>query len=293
MGGGLYGHVLFTGLAGTGFAYLVTRPAATTLQRLGAFLTIAAGVAAHVVWNSPWMESLLFTPDGSNPSTFQWIEYGAVKGLPFLLLLVLLVLISTRSEESGYRAIVAGEPDPNLITEPEIRSLRSLLARRNARADARRRYGPAGGRLMGQLQAAQIEYAMVRSRVDGEGDPELESQRLRIRAIKSALAALASAMSAASPAAAGAESARRTEAAPIPPTLPLDPAPLAGFRATHLVPAGGIPAWLVPDPAHGPAVVLPEGLGVAVNGWLGAWAHVRAVNGWQGWVDGRLLIPGS
>jgi SH3-like domain-containing protein len=46
----------------------------------------------------------------------------------------------------------------------------------------------------------------------------------------------------------------------------------------------------VPDPTHQPEVILPAQLEVAVEDWIGAWAHVRTANGWQGWVDGRLLI---
>jgi len=190
VGGGLYGHVLFTGLTGTGFAYLITRRGASRLRRAGALGCVAAGVAAHVVWNAPLMESLLRTADGTNPTTFQWIEYGTVKGAPFLLLLAVLVVFATRSEESVFREIVAGETDTDVITEPEIRSLRSLVARRSARNRARRLLGPAGGKLVGRLQAAQVEYAMVRSRSDSPASPQVEHQRQRIREIRSRLEAL-------------------------------------------------------------------------------------------------------
>jgi RsiW-degrading membrane proteinase PrsW (M82 family) len=189
VGGGLYGHVLFTGLTGIGFAYLVTQRTAGMPRRLaGAGLCIAAGVAAHAVWNSPWMDSVLETAGGVDPSVGQWIEYGALKGMPFLLLLGVLVLLATRSEERSYRAIVAGEPDPMVVTEDEIRSLRSLWARRSARAAASRTLGRAGGRLVGRLQAAQIEYAMIRSGTDSLADPALEAQRHKIRSIRAELA---------------------------------------------------------------------------------------------------------
>jgi RsiW-degrading membrane proteinase PrsW (M82 family) len=193
VGGGLYGHVLFTGLTGTGFAYLVTRRRASAIRQIGAAACVAAGVAAHVVWNSPLMESVLRTADGGNPTTLQWVEYGTIKGAPFLLLLVILVIFATRSEEKDFRAIVAGEADPSVIAEPEIRSLRSLLARRAARNEARRTHGPIGAKLTGQLQAAQIQYAMIRSRSHAgaeERDRAVELQRQRIRAIRARLEAL-------------------------------------------------------------------------------------------------------
>lgn len=298
VGGGLYGHVLFTGLTGTGFAYLMTRPLAGDLRRVGALACIAAGVAAHVVWNSPLMDSLLLTRDGGNPSTLQWIEYGSVKGLPFLLLLGVLVFFATRSEESNFRKIVARDPDPDLITEPEILSLRSLLARRNARIAARRRFGPEGQRLEGLLQQAQIDYAMARSRVDGAESPAVRRQRERIRAIKAAIASLGSKQTA-EPAAREAAEADEPAHEPDAPAHEADErAPRAeaspgtdGWAPTHVVPAGGIAAWLAPDPEAQPVGVLPAELDLAVEGWLGAWAHIRVANGWQGWVDGRLLIP--
>jgi len=254
VGGGLYGHVLFTGLAGLGFAYIATRRSVAMNSRLWrGGLCIAAGVAAHAIWNSPWMEEILATGGGADPSTLQWIEYGAVKGLPFLILLGLLVRLATRSEEEAFRAIVAGEPDPAVITESEITSLRSLRSRRAARVEAGRAGGPYRSRALGKLQAAQIEYAMIRSRTDSTADRALESQRARIRVIRSELATR------------------------------------AGWAPSHLVPVGGIGAWFAPDPAHQPTAVLPEGTELVVLAWTGDWARVGAQNGWSGWVDGRLL----
>ncbi len=263
VGGGLYGHVLFTGLMGIGFAYLVTRTRSAMSRRvLGFALCVAAGVAAHAVWNSPWMQTLLASSNGE-PSVTQWIAYGAVKGLPFLLLLGLLVYFATRSEEANFRAIVAGEPDPAVITEPEIASLRSLLARRSARNAAGRSGGPAAARLVGRLQAAQVEYGLVRSRVASLDDPALEVERRKIYSIRAELARL------------------QGEGAP----------GGAAWTPTHLAPYEGIPAWAAPDPQQPPIAVLPPWLELAVVSIAGDWAQVRAANGWRGWVDGRLLLP--
>jgi protease PrsW len=278
VGGGLYGHVLFTGLAGLGFAYIVTRrtlPMPGRLLRGG--LCIAAGVAAHAIWNSPWMEDILASSSsGAEPSTLQWMAYGAIKGLPFLILLGLLVRVATRSEEEGFRAIVAGEPDPWVVTEPEIRSLRSLLARRAARVEAGRASGAAGSRIVGQLQAAQIEYAMIRSRTDSIADPALDAQRNRIRWIRSELASQP----------APGFGARSAAAWP-----PAAPAAAPSWTPTHLVPGGGIAAWDRPDPTRRPAAVLPGDTALVALAWAGDWARVGAQSGWSGWVDGRLLVP--
>ena len=280
VGGGLYGHVLFTGLTGLGFAYIVTRRSAALPGRLWrGGLCIAAGVAAHSIWNSPWMEDILATSGGAAPSTLQWLEYGAVKGLPFLILLGLLVRLATRSEEATFRAIVAGESDSWLITEPEITSLRSLWSRRAARAEAGRARGPAGSRALGRLQAAQVEYAMIRSRTDSpmETDPALEAQRQAIRASRSELAALP---------------APAIGTAPHPPaTVAWPSAPAPAWVPTHRVPRGGIASWSTPDPTCQPIAVLPEHAELIVIERAGDWARVGAENGWVGWVDARLLVP--
>jgi hypothetical protein len=244
---------------------------------MGAGLCIAAGVSAHVVWNSPWMDSVLTTSGGANPSVVQWVEYGTLKGMPFLILLGALVFFATRSEESNYRAIVAGEPDPMVVTDDEIRSLRSLWARRSARSAAGRLRGPAGSRLTGRLQAAQIEYAMIRSGADALTDPALDAQRLKIRGLRAELAAAAAVVEAA-------------------PSVPVEApavstsAPETAWLPTHVVPAGGVVAWDVPDPARRPIARLAERVELVVLSQAGAWAQVRGVNGWTGWVDGRLLI---
>jgi RsiW-degrading membrane proteinase PrsW (M82 family) len=279
LGGGLYGHVLFTGLTGMGFGYLVTQHTATMRRRMGgAALLILAGASAHFVWNSPWMDSVLMTTGGSSPGATQWIEYGTLKGMPFLILLGVLVMLATRSEEAGYRAIVAGEPDPMVITGDEIRSLRSLWARRSARAAAGRLGGPAGSRLTGRLQAAQIEYAMIRSRSDALTDPALQAQRQAIRSIRAEIAGIPFPFPA--------------PAFPSPPAAISAQVPAPGARPapTRVVPAGGLPVWAVPDPARPPVAVIPEGVPVVVAARDGEWAQIRNANGWTGWVDGRLLI---
>jgi RsiW-degrading membrane proteinase PrsW (M82 family) len=294
--GGLYGHVLFTGLTGMGFAYLVTKPRVALSRRLAvAGLCLAAGVAAHAVWNSPLIESVLATEGSARTSELQWIVYGGLKGMPFLLLLMLLVAFATRSEERAFRAIVAGEPSPDVITEADIGSLRSLWARRVARAAAAREHGPAAGKLTGSLQKAQIEYAMIRSRVDSIDDRAVEAQRQRIRLIRHQLveagvaqpvAAVAQAADAPRPAT---EATSGVEAAAAPAAeLPLAAVP--GWTPTHIVPVPGMAAWFVPDPSQRPIGLLPAGLELEVEMRAGAWAQVRAANGWRGWVDGRVLI---
>jgi uncharacterized protein with WD repeat len=81
------------------------------------------------------------------------------------------------------------------------------------------------------------------------------------------------------------------QAAPPDTATPGGPLSPPTWSPTHAVPAGGIPAWVSPDPSLPPVVSLAEGLDLVVEGTYGDWALVRAVNGWAGWVDGRRLIP--
>jgi CRP-like cAMP-binding protein len=80
--------------------------------------------------------------------------------------------------------------------------------------------------------------------------------------------------------------------APAPARAPAAPAaPAASWRATHVVPATGLLAWTRPDPTAPAATTLAAGVEVQVVERTGAWHKVVAANGWQGWVDGRTLIP--
>lgn len=75
--------------------------------------------------------------------------------------------------------------------------------------------------------------------------------------------------------------------APAAPAAPATPAPWA---ATHLVPAGGLPAWERPDPTLTPVATLDPGLDVAIaERTVSGWAHIVCSNGWSAWVDAARL----
>ena len=61
------------------------------------------------------------------------------------------------------------------------------------------------------------------------------------------------------------------------------------WTETHLAPAGGMAFWKSPDPSQPPTGQLPGRTRLVMNSRSGDWANVTAVNGWRGWVDGRLL----
>jgi hypothetical protein len=67
--------------------------------------------------------------------------------------------------------------------------------------------------------------------------------------------------------------------------------PVAGWAPTHQVPETGTWAWAAPDAAAQPFTSLAPSTEVQVLTRSDNWAQVRAVNGWEGWVDLRQLHP--
>lgn len=61
------------------------------------------------------------------------------------------------------------------------------------------------------------------------------------------------------------------------------------FVASHRVPDSPIPAYATPAPGT-PVAMLDPRLSLMVIEGRGDWTHVRAENGWEGWVDGRQLV---
>ena len=63
----------------------------------------------------------------------------------------------------------------------------------------------------------------------------------------------------------------------------------SGWAPTHRAPPEGIDAWKSPDPAASPSDDLAGKVELVLIEEAGAWVKVRGENGWEGWVDGRLL----
>lgn len=187
---GLYGHVLYSGLTGMGIAWFVTR----TDQPRGRRLVIAAAfclaaVLAHFLWNSPLLN--LFPTGALSP-----IELlvaiplaAAVKGIPFLVLVVLLVVLARRQERRWLEAAAAGEVGGPALAAEELEVLERPARRWRARRAMRRRAGRRAASLLRRLQRQQLSLAMLRTRLGDEDDPDLVGQRQRIAHTRQALQA--------------------------------------------------------------------------------------------------------
>ena len=265
--GGPYSHVLMTGLTGLGLAYYVTRPDVARSRRLLVAVGLyTAGVLAHFIWNSPILDELL----GSDPDAMTWITWAAIKGLPFLILLAILVRVAQRREHAWVRETLADDVAAGLLTTDEVDMLGDLRRRRAARAVVKARKGPAGERLATRLQHAQIALAVAESSTATDREARLEANRAHVRELRAQLDAL-------------------PEAGRSPGEVALLATSGGTFAPTHRVPPEGIPAWATPDPA-GASTPLAGGLELELVQRISDWVQVRASNGWTGWVDARRLI---
>lgn len=188
---GFYGHVLYTGLAGMGIAYFVSRRGEASLARrtLVAAGLFAAAVVGHFLWNSPLLD---FFPS-SVEDIGDWLRIplaAAIKGLPLLVFVLVLVRLARRRERMWLEAALRSEVDSPALTATELRVLLDPEAKRRSRRDMRERAGPAAERLLKRLQREQVNLAMVRTRSTTDDVPELVRQRQLCKSLRDALLAM-------------------------------------------------------------------------------------------------------
>jgi RsiW-degrading membrane proteinase PrsW (M82 family) len=187
---GLYGHVLYSGLTGMGIAWFVTRPDLRPARRLlvaGALCLLA--VLAHFLWNSPLLN--LF-PTGELSPVEQLVAIplaAAVKGIPLLVLVVLLVTLARRQERRWLQAAAVGELGGPALAPEELEVLERPGRRWRARRALRRRAGRRAAGLLRRLQRQQLSLAMLRTRLEDDDAPDLVHQRQRIIQTRQALQA--------------------------------------------------------------------------------------------------------
>jgi RsiW-degrading membrane proteinase PrsW (M82 family) len=255
---GLYGHVTFTGIAGIGFAYFVTRRFDTALWKR--FL-VAAGLlllamAAHFVWNSPWFDTLPI------------LLYGVVKGAPFLIGLLVLLWLARRREHAALSEVLATEVGKPGLLAPELELIRDPGSRRAARKRVKAASGPNAERTFKELQKEQIRLALVSSGSDSVDDARIYQQRDLIRQIRANLWQIPGVT--ATLGVPADEAARNTPAA-------------VAFNPNASVAPAGAWAWPVPDQMNRHRIPLAAALPLQILEERGEWALVRAAAGWHGW----------
>ena len=189
--GGLYGHVLYTGLVGMAVGIVVSRRAwESRRRRLGVAASLCALAAfAHFLWNSPVLN---LNPEGpwSGLDYLFVVLAATVKGLPLLAFVVVAVTLAHRRERRWLRQALASEIGLDGISARELHLLESPKRRRAATRDMRRRAGARAAGLLQRLQREQVNLAMVASRVAEADDPALPRQRAYCASLREALRAI-------------------------------------------------------------------------------------------------------
>ena len=300
VGAGPYSHFLYTGLIGMGVAYYVTRPDLPWGRRLAVGIALcAAGVGAHFFWNSPLLAELL--GDGG---IFNWLLYVTAKGLPMLIGLLVLIRLARRRERGWFERMTVGQVDDGTITAEEMRELGGLRARWRARRASARTRGAAGGKLKGLDPAPADQPGDGREprgirRPSGRGEAARPRPRPEgpVRGApgdrpRGGHACPGTTCPGTTRPRHGRSQPSRRSRSRSRPRHPPPPPPPPAWLPTHLVPIEGMAAWAAPDPTRAPMVSLAGRLELVVVERAGDWARVAAVNGWNGWVDGRRLVPG-
>lgn len=175
---GLYGHVLYTGLVGMGIAYFVRHRHDRSMgQRLGVGVGLfALAMFAHFLWNSPLLD---FFPD--MPWTAgDWAVIPlatAVKGIPLLLFVLLMVRLAHRREHRWLEGALHEEVGRGGITAEELEVLKDPKARRRARKEMRARGGAPAMQTVKRFHREQINLAMVCTRLHDPDHPDVVRQR--------------------------------------------------------------------------------------------------------------------
>jgi RsiW-degrading membrane proteinase PrsW (M82 family) len=184
---GIWSHAAYTGLAGLGIGYLVSRTDVPRPRRIAlAVLAFAGAWSMHFVWNSPWFES---TFSGGFWTTI--IAQSVLKGLPGFLLIAWLYFRARRRESLWVEHVLAPEVHTGAATPAEIESLLTFHGRRSERRAAKRSAGSRGARRMKELQRQQVGLAVDLTRSGGASTPGIERRREAIASIRRALRALA------------------------------------------------------------------------------------------------------
>ncbi|MGH2692720.1 MAG: PrsW family intramembrane metalloprotease, partial [Actinomycetota bacterium] len=191
---GLYGHVLYSGLFGIAIAYFVTRRGTRPIGRR-LFVSgglILAAILTHGLWNSPLLN--FFPAELEGPGAYlQLVAATAMKGLPLLAFVLVMVRLARRREHRWLRAALAGEVGGEGIQPAEMEVLEDPGARRRSRREMKARSGPVAAATLKRFHRAQIDLAMIRTRVEDDDHPDLVRQREYCAALRTWLAANASA----------------------------------------------------------------------------------------------------
>jgi RsiW-degrading membrane proteinase PrsW (M82 family) len=181
--GGIWSHALYTGIAGAGVGYLVSRRDRPWLTRIG----VAVGLFAvawgfHFLWDTPFLNDWVGDSFGAQLLAF------AIKGVPALITLLVILRWGRNQERRVWSEFVDGNVDRELISEAEARALLDRKSRKAARKEASDAKGRKAGRLQKHLQYAQLRYAQSVAE-EGADSARATEKADSIRELRSLIAA--------------------------------------------------------------------------------------------------------
>lgn len=150
---GLWAHAIYTGITGAGVGYFVTRRDKSFAARLG----VAIGLFA-VAWLFHFLWDAEFLNDWLGNSTGAFFATIAIKGVPALAVMMLVVRRARSTERPRWRAFVDQYADPAVLPAQQADELMTMRSRRAARRAARHAGGRAAGHTARRRQMAQLRY---------------------------------------------------------------------------------------------------------------------------------------
>jgi len=180
---GAWAHAVYTGIAGAGIGYLVSRRDRSWLARIG----VAVGLFAiawgmHFFWDTPFLNEW-----AADSAGLSWLVI-LIKGVPALVILFLVIRWGRNQERKVWTAFVDDTIDRDLVSEAEAKALLDRKGRRAARKSVREAKGRAAGRLQKHLQYAQLRYIQSVSE-EGAESAHAVSDASEIRELRAAIAA--------------------------------------------------------------------------------------------------------
>jgi RsiW-degrading membrane proteinase PrsW (M82 family) len=178
-------HLAWSALIGMSIAYFVTRRVDRSLgQRVmvvaGALLLAMVG---HGLWNSP----LLWIGPDTLETFGDYVQIFfacVVKGIPFMVLIVVMLRLARAREHRWLRYALRDEVGLQALHQDELITLEHPKLRRGAVRRMARAYGPVAGKALRDLQRAHIQLAMIRTRTDDPNHPDLVAHRRYIEDLR-------------------------------------------------------------------------------------------------------------
>jgi RsiW-degrading membrane proteinase PrsW (M82 family) len=181
--GGLWSHAIYTGIAGAGVGYLVSRRDRPWLTRIGVAVALFG-----VAWLFHFLWDLRFLNDWAGDSFGAKLAIFLIKGIPALATLLVVVRIGRNQERKVWTAFVEGRIDKAIVTEAEAKALLDRKGRRAARKAVAEAKGRKAGRLQKHLQYAQLRYVQTVAE-EGVGSKSAAEEQAKVQELRALIAA--------------------------------------------------------------------------------------------------------